>query len=394
MITNNDAFLIEKLKHDLLLDIENLAFDDCSEEEQQQICQEFVDAEYNDEYSQSYIGDDCGLYENASEQMGYIDNGYKENRKDLHYNLNYSQGEYAYLTGDFDLIKMISKQRPREKQLIKDLKYLHKQIVGGAWEQYLNCYIDYHDNLHDFLHNRTFIISRKAGFYDRHIGGGHHKPTPLTDADEFINALNNFTIKDGKKPACVVRIMKALDDRDIEGFFEDFEYNLKKRLYSDLESEEEQAREYWIEDCLKPRLKTGLYNRKKKTFTIKKLETNYEYYKTTEDLLCTIAMRESGLKIFACDRMPQPENMDFSIHYETRQGMVICEGIWNPLFSTKNYLFYDKELECVECYQDGVLVKTYNKSLCELEGYRNYMGNWKKSTEYINTTIRQICGYR
>jgi hypothetical protein len=169
MNTNKDFFLIEKLKHDLLLDIEALAFDDCTEEEQEAICEEFARHEYNEEACGHHIdiADNCGIYEDASEKMGYINRGFQENRKDLQYNLSYSQGDYAYLTGDYDLIKMIQKQKPEEKQLIKDLKYLHKQVFGGAWEHYLNGYADYQDNLDDFSHSGTFIITREGEFYNR-----------------------------------------------------------------------------------------------------------------------------------------------------------------------------------------------------------------------------------
>jgi hypothetical protein len=252
MITNNDAFLIEKLKHNLLIDIENLAFDDCSEEEQQQICEEFTRAEYNDEYSQSYIGDDCGLYENASERMGYMNYGYKNNREDLHCNLSYSQGDYAYLTGDFNLIKMIQKQRPREKQLVKDLKHLHKQLVGGDWEFCQDGHLD------EFISSETFLIKRNV---DRRY-------EETTNIEDFIYSLGRTENTKGKQPACVLRIIKRLEGNLIGDIFKDFEYNLKKRLYSDLESQEEWAREYWVEECLKPRLKTGFYNRKTKTFSL------------------------------------------------------------------------------------------------------------------------------
>lgn len=265
MQTNNDAFLIEKLRHNLLLDIENLAFDDCTAEEQEAICEAFTDVEYNEE-AHSYeidIADDCGIYENASEKMGYINHGYKENRKDLQYNLSYGQGDYAYLTGDFDLIKMIQQQRPKEKQLIKDLKYLHKQVCGGAWECCLDWYLD------EFISRDTFLITRNENrIYEDD-----------TNIEDFIYSLGRFKNTKGKNPACVLRIIEALEKQYgggynrasrniIEDIFEDFEYNLKKELYRDLESQEEYVKEQWIEDYLKPRLKNGFYNRKTKTFSL------------------------------------------------------------------------------------------------------------------------------
>jgi len=46
--TNKDAFLIEKLKLDLIRDIENyLEFDDLTEEEQSEICEEIAMNEYD-----------------------------------------------------------------------------------------------------------------------------------------------------------------------------------------------------------------------------------------------------------------------------------------------------------------------------------------------------------
>lgn len=265
MKINNDAFLIEKLRHNLLLDIENLAFDDCTAEEQEAICEAFTDVEYNEE-ARSYeidIADDCGIYENASEKMGYINHGYKENRKDLHYNLSYGQGDYAYLTGDFDLIKMIQKQRPQEKQLIKDLKYLHKQVCGGAWEYCQGGHLD------EFISSETFLITRNE----------NRRYEDDTNIEDFIYSLGRTENTKGKNPACVLRIIEALEkqygggynrasNNIIEDIFEDFEYNLKKELYRDLESQEEYVKEQWIEDYLKPRLKNGFYNRKTKTFSL------------------------------------------------------------------------------------------------------------------------------
>lgn len=270
MITNNDAFLIEKLRHNLLLDIENLAFDDCTEEEQEAICEEFTDAEYNEE-AHSYeidIADDCRIYENASEKMGYVDPGFQENRKDLQYNLNYGQGDYAYLTGDYDLIKMIQKQRPQEKQLIKDLKYLHKQVCGGAWEFCQDGYLD------EFISRDTFLITRNI----------NRRYEASTNIEDFIYSLDKTENIKGKKPTCVLRIIEALEKQYgggynrasrniIEDIFEDFEYNLKKELYRDLESQEKYVKEQWVEDCLKPRLKNGFYNRKTKTFSLPEILT-------------------------------------------------------------------------------------------------------------------------
>lgn len=199
---------------------------------------------------------------------------FEYNRKDLKYNLSYGQGDYAYLTGDFDLIKMISKQRPQERQLIKDLKYLHKQVCGGAWASYLNGYADYQDNLDDFLNYNTFIITRNEGFYNKSIGGGHHNPAAGLNCEEFINALENFTIKDGKTPACVLRIIEAIEGGLIQDIFEDFEYNLKRQLYDTMEEQEKQDREFWIEEVLKPKLK-GKYNRITKEFK-RECETVYK----------------------------------------------------------------------------------------------------------------------
>jgi len=265
MHTNDNTFLIEKLKHDLTQDLDQwLEFEDLTEEEQNDICEVIAEKEYCDDDFDYNLADDCGIYENASEQMGYIDPGYKENRKDLQYNLNYGQGDCAYLTGDFDLIKMISNQRPEEKQLIKDLKYLHKQVCGGKWEQYLNGYADYQDNLYDFLNYGVFTITRGGGFYNRHVGGGHHKSTADLNCEEFVNALENFTIKGNKNPACVMRIIEAIDGGVIEGFFADFEDDLKRELYKDLKGEAEYYKECWIED-LKDSLK-GKYNRTTKQF--------------------------------------------------------------------------------------------------------------------------------
>lgn len=270
MKINNDAFLIEKLRHNLLLDIENLAFDDCTAEEQEAICEEFTDAEYNEE-AHSYeidIADNCGIYENASEQMGYVNPGFQENRQDLHCNLSYGQGDYAYLIGDFDLIKMIQKQRPQEKQLIKDLKYLHKQVCGGAWEYCQGGHLD------EFISSETFLIKRNENrIYEA-----------LTNIEDFIYSLGRTENTKGKNPACVLRIIEALEKQYgggynrasrniIEDIFADFEYNLKKELYSDLESQEEYVKEQWIEDYLKPRLKNGFYNRRTKTFSLPEVNT-------------------------------------------------------------------------------------------------------------------------
>ena len=43
------------------------------------------------------------------------------------------------------------------------------------------------------------------------------------------------------------------------------EYNLKRQLYDDMEAIEQDSKEYWIEELLKPELK-GKYNRATKQF--------------------------------------------------------------------------------------------------------------------------------
>jgi len=143
--------------------------------------------------------------------------------------------------------------------LLDDLKFLLKQVYCGKWTHYLNGYADYEDNLDDFLHNGLFVITRNQ---DR-------RNYEKTTAEEFVDALRNFRVANGKRPACVNRILQELDNRAgkniIETAFENFEYNLKRQLYDTMEEQEKQDREFWINEVLKPELK-GKYNRLTKEF--------------------------------------------------------------------------------------------------------------------------------
>lgn len=56
-------------------------FNDCTEEEQEAICEEFVRDEYNEEVQDIDVADNCGIYENASEEM--IKDRVKQNIKEI-----------------------------------------------------------------------------------------------------------------------------------------------------------------------------------------------------------------------------------------------------------------------------------------------------------------------
>jgi hypothetical protein len=270
--TNKDGFLIEKLKLDLIRDIENyLEFDDLTEEEQSEICEEIAMNEY-DGNNYDYDVYDEAIFELASEKMGFIrpvkrwgssEIDYKEESEALHYNLSYSQGYYAFIKGDYNLNKLIEKVG--SKQLINDLRFIHRKAWGGSWE------ID-------------FAINKDGFIIEREDAGRFEEDTNILD---FISELEHLQEKRKIKSKVLERVIETLskssggsrfngstrtDKNIIEQAFYDFEYNLKKRLYDDLKSQEKYAREQWIED-LKESLQGGIYNRADKIFIYNETKT-------------------------------------------------------------------------------------------------------------------------
>lgn len=267
---NKGAFLIEKLKLDLIRDIENyLEFDDLTEEEQSEICEEIAMNEY-DGNNYDYDVYDEAIFELASEKMGFIRPtdasnkiDYKEEEGALQYNLSYSQGDYAYIKGEYNLNKLIEKVG--SKQLINDLRFIHKKAWNGDWEV-------------DFAINEDgFIIKRKEA----------RRFEEDTNILDFISELEYLQEKRKIKSKVLERVIETLskssggirfngstrtDKNIIEQAFYDFEYNLKKRLYDDVESQEKYAREQWIED-LKESLQGGIYNRADKIFIYNETKT-------------------------------------------------------------------------------------------------------------------------
>lgn len=269
---NKDAFLIEKLKLDSIRDIENyLEFNDLTEEEQSEICEEIAMNEYDgNDYDYDYDFYDEAIFELASEEMGFIRPtdasnkiDYKEEEGALKYNLSYSQGDYAYIKGEYNLNKLIEKLG--NKQLINDLRFIHKKAWNGDWD------------LDRFCSINGFLIKRKEARC-------FQEDTNILD---FIDELEYLQEKRKIKSKVLERVIEALSkssggsrfngstraDRNIiEQAFYDFEYNLKKRLYDDLKSQEKYAREQWIED-LKESLQGGMYNRADKIFIYNETKT-------------------------------------------------------------------------------------------------------------------------
>lgn len=386
---NKDAFLIEKLKLDLMRDIENyLEFDDLTEEEQSEICEEIAMNEY-DGNNYDYDVYDEAIFELASEKMGFIRPtdasnkiDYKEEEGALQYDLSYSQGDCAYIKGEYNLNKLVEKLG--NKRLIDDLRFIHKKAWNGDWEV-------------DFAINEDgFIIKRKEA----------RRFEEDTNILDFISELEYLQEKRKIKSKVLERVIETLskssggsrfngstrtDKNIIEQAFYDFEYNLKKRLYDDIESQEKYAREQWIED-LKESLQGGIYNRADKIFKYKRERINAEVFNTKEDILCYFAMKRTGCKIFARNLKPKPENMDFQVFYDLKNGNFICEGIWNPLYSSSEYLYYNAELQRIEYYINGIL--QYNDILdsnfITKKGFKFENGKYVKFTKIYNEKIYYI----
>jgi len=264
---NENTFLIEKLQHELTQDLDQwLSFQDLSEEERNEICENIASEEYENIDDYDLAGNE-GIYENASEKMGYIrEDTWQEDEKNLRYNLSYSQGDHAYLRGRYNLQTLL-KNNGASKQLLKDLNYLLKMSIT-VWEQNA-----YDSNLDDFINinrngqkNNCFYFTRK----DTYKTNWEH----ATDAGELIASIGNFTLSNGRTPVCVKRILKELKEKDIETAFENYEYNLKRELYENMETLEKDNKEYWIEEMLKPELK-GEYNRATKQFIRDTTKTYY-----------------------------------------------------------------------------------------------------------------------
>jgi hypothetical protein len=268
---NENTFLIEKLRHDLTQDIEQwLSFSDLSEEEQNEICENIASKEYENHDDDDLAGNQF-IYEEASEKMGYIrESSLQDDEKNLHYNLSYSQGDYTYLMGSYNLHTLL-KNNGASKQLLKDLNYLLKMSIT-IWEQSAS-----DSDLYSFIDtkNKCFCVSREE---DRR----HYEKTNL---EEFIDALKSFSLASGGNPVCVKRIMNELTATSGGGFnrasqnlietaFENYEYNLKRQLYDDMEAIEESNKEHWIKEVLKPELK-GKYNRATKHFIRDTTKTYY-----------------------------------------------------------------------------------------------------------------------
>ena len=122
----NDLNIYE-LKHNLLNDLDQwLEFQDLEEEEQNEICEAVANKEPENFDYYHDIADDEGIYQDASEKMGYLrEDTYKEDRDNLKYDLSYSQGNYAYLIGSYNLHTLLE-NNGASKQLLKDLKHLIK----------------------------------------------------------------------------------------------------------------------------------------------------------------------------------------------------------------------------------------------------------------------------
>lgn len=242
MITIDNRLEMERLN--IRNDFENITFDECTEEERAEIVEEMTRAEYdNDTYNDYDIADNDIIYINAVEKMGYITEGYKKNRENLRYNLSYSQGDYAYLMGKFDLIKLIEKQAPEKKQLLKDLKTLKKNYMQQ-------------NNLDLFYMER--IEEHRFNCYD------------LIEMDDFEAFLNDAETTRGKKPIAATRVYEYFFDKNgisfLQNLFITYEYKIKQELYNDLEYYEQLQKKEWQEEVLKEKLKNGFYNRKTKIF--------------------------------------------------------------------------------------------------------------------------------
>jgi hypothetical protein len=253
---NDNTFLIEKLQHELTQDLDQwLSFQDLSEDEQNDICKNIASREYENHDDYDLAGNE-GIYIQASEKMGYIrEDSYKEDEENLKYNLSYSQGDHAYLRGSYNLQALL-KNNGASKQLLKDFKHLFNMVDKGYWEYYasecdlLEFYQGYHNE-------------KPKGFYIKRNQDRRYYAN--TTAEEFIETLQDFKLANGKTPTCVERILQDLEKNSIETAFENYEYNLKRELYDDMESLEECNKEYWIQEMLKPELK-GKYNRATKQF--------------------------------------------------------------------------------------------------------------------------------
>jgi len=144
-----------------------MQFTQATTEMQQQIINTIANKEYlrNDCYYDLSYNE--GIFINAVDKMGFIrpvkryiygalasnEIDCKEESKALHYNLSYSQGDYAFIEGEYNLNKLIEKGG--SKQLINDLRFIHRKVWGGCWEI-------------DFPINKDgFIIERKnAGRFE------------------------------------------------------------------------------------------------------------------------------------------------------------------------------------------------------------------------------------
>jgi len=267
----NDLNIYEAQRN-LLNDLDNwLDFQDLDEQEQNQICEAVAEQEQENFDYYHDIADDEGIYIDASEKMGYLpEDTLKEDKKNLHYNLSYSQGDHAYLMGSYNLHTLL-KNNGASQQLLKDLKHLFNMVDKGYWEDYASeCgLLDFYQGYNN-KKPKGFYITRQE---DR-------RGVEKTTAEEFVDALQEFKLANGKTPACVQRILQELTTQKrrqgfngasyvattlIEMAFENFEYNLKRQLYNTLEEQQKQDREFWINEVLKPELK-GKYNRLTKEF--------------------------------------------------------------------------------------------------------------------------------
>lgn len=355
-------------------------FKQCEATLQQKIIDTVTEREYNND---SY---DCDLYNkgifmNAVDKMGFIrpvkawgssEIDYKEEERALHYNLSYSQGEYAFIVGEYNLNKLI--EALGNSELASDLRFIHKKAYSGAWE------IDFQTN------KDGFIIERKEA-------GRFEEDTNILD---FISELETFQEKRKIKSKIIDRVIEALSQRSggsrfngstqtskniVEQAFYDFEYNLKKELYADIEAQEEQEKEYWQEEVLKPQLENAIIDGDRVIYNVEWEER--ETFNTTEDLLCYIGMTKYSCKIFSSQARPEAKNMDFSVFYELKNGNFICEGIWNPLYYASEYLHYNKELERLEFFKNGILEyqKIITKEMIVNYGFVFQNNRWEKRTK-------------
>ena len=272
MQTNNNANIYE-MQRNLLNDLDKwLDFQDLEEEEKNEICEAVAEQEQENFDYYHDITDNEGIYIDASEKMGYLrEDTLKEDQENLHYNLSYGQGDHAYLMGSYNLHTLL-KNNGASQQLLDDLKEFETLIDNDYYDEAVECgLVDYFRQ----INNKGFTITRNQNrrYYED------------INAEDFIEALQDLKLANGKQPACVQRILQELEQKSGGGFnragkniiemaFENFEYNLKRQLYDTIEEQAKQDREFWVEEVLKPTLK-GKYNRLTKEFK-RECETVYK----------------------------------------------------------------------------------------------------------------------